>query len=318
MRYRVDQHLHIGNINSLRGEGNHAHIKRFLSSSRRDLLTVHTAIKASGDRLWNTWLTNIANEGILIDGKHRNNVYLSSILNQITGFAIGHVYRQYMLLQGRQQRQKNKEVRRSDLRSDLRSCTGTFRTSMGMPCSHMLHSVDGRATALKKTDFHPRHWIEPYVLPRAATDAYYGVVSASPPSAVADIPVLSIDNVIPSLKALPTVQQQQILHSVHEAIQRPILQPDVVIHGKGRPVGALGKTYNAKHSLQDMFDIANDDGTTKRFKYAHELAEVLDTDEFVPSSMPPPPSSQRRCGYCKVIGQHDARNCPVKKRQGGG
>ena len=78
---------------------------------------------------------------------------------------------------------------------------------MGMPCSHMIYSVDGRATALQKTDFHPRHWTEPNILPRTVRDAYYGIFPTSPPSPATDVPLLSVDDIIPSLKALPTVQQ---------------------------------------------------------------------------------------------------------------
>ena len=315
VKYYVDKHFHIGNITSSRGEGSHSHIKSFLSSSRGDLMTVHTAIKASGDRLWTTWMTSIATEAVVIDEKHRNDVYLGNVVLQITSFALKKVHHQHLLLQGRQKRKADGKERPDD----LRRCTGGFYTSMGMPCSHMLQTVNGKATALQKTDFHPHHWIDHLIVPRAATYAYYGVVPASPPSKAAEIPLLSIDDVKPFLQALPTMQQHQILQTVREAIKRPILQPDVVVHGKGRPVGALGKTYNAKHSLQDLFDIANSDGTTKRFKSAHELTDVDDEEvSLIPSSMPPPPSSQRRCGYCKIIGQHDARNCPVKKRQGGG
>ena len=104
---------------------------------------------------------------------------------------------------------------------------------------------------------------------------------------------------MPSIQALPTVYQRHILQGLQDSIRRPIIAPDIVTYGKGRPVGALGKTYNAKHSLRDLFDIANNDGTTKRFKSAYELADVGDEEvSFVPSSIPPPPSSQRKRGYC--------------------
>ena len=81
---------------------------------------------------------------------------------------------------------------------------------------------------------------------------------------------------MPSIQALPTVYQRHILQGLQDSIRRPIIAPDIVTHGKGRPVGALGKTYNAKQSLQDLFDIANDDRTTKRFKSTYELADVGD------------------------------------------
>ena len=128
---------------------------------------------------------------------------------------------------------------------------------------------------------------------------------------------MSLDDVVPLIQALPTVYQRHILQGLQDLIRRPIIAPDIVTHGKGRPVGALGKTYNAKHSLQDLFDIANDDGTTKRFKSAYELADVGDKEvSFVPSSIPPPPLSQHKCRYCKqsTIPAHDARNYPVRRR----
>ena len=102
-------------------------------------------------RLWNAWKACIATEGIVIDKEYRNNVFLSSVVDQVTEFAIKHIHQQYLLLQGREYRKAAGEVRTSD----LRPCTNTYEIFMGMPCSHMLHSLDGNAIALQKTDFHP-------------------------------------------------------------------------------------------------------------------------------------------------------------------
>ena len=112
---------------------------------------------------------------MVIDKKYCNNVFLSRVVNQVTEFAIKHTHQQYLLLQGREYRKVAGEVRKSD----LRTCTNTYKISMAMPCSHMLYSLDSNAIALQKTDFYPHHWIDPLIIPCMATYAYYGVVPAS-------------------------------------------------------------------------------------------------------------------------------------------
>ncbi|KAH7461505.1 hypothetical protein FOMA001_g18980 [Fusarium oxysporum f. sp. matthiolae] len=136
----VDQYPHFGNVVTSRVEGIHALLKSHLKKSTLDLFEAWRAVKHA--------LLNQLAELRYNQAKQQSRVpiELSGVLYSAVHGWVSH-----------EALRKVEEQRKLLLKEDLPACTGAFSRSHGLPCVHMLKTLQEQDQPLRLEHFH-RHW----------------------------------------------------------------------------------------------------------------------------------------------------------------
>ena len=145
----VDRHFHGGVTSTSRLEGAHSVLKRWINSSCKDLGRVWDSIKLAVDDQFNEINIGMAQETsstpIRVQGQD-----FSGVVGKITHHGLSLLWKQWNYWKHEDQyREQGKPV------DDI--CTGTYYSSMGVPCWHMIKSRIAAGEPIQPRDFHPHY-----------------------------------------------------------------------------------------------------------------------------------------------------------------
>lgn len=138
-------HRHYGTISTSPVEGMHKVLKDYLMTSRGDLLRVVDRIREMVHNQYSRYQKSIASAQMSVKFRHMTSnlpCLPADIHGIITPPAIELIRQQYMLCQ----------------QHSRKPCTGSFKKTYGLPCSHMLQSIRGLGRKLDLTHFDDDHW----------------------------------------------------------------------------------------------------------------------------------------------------------------
>ncbi|CAG8855693.1 18658_t:CDS:2, partial [Gigaspora margarita] len=110
--------------------------------------------------------------------------------------------------------------------SPLKPCTSTFRSTMGLPCSHIIHERLEAKQTLQKADIHEHWWIQGR---HSLTERY---------------------------QFWPPHQQASIYSQIEELVDTPpiVLENPITKKPRGRPVGAGNKNKRTTQRDPSAFE----------------------------------------------------------------
>ncbi|CAG8805413.1 7694_t:CDS:2 [Cetraspora pellucida] len=122
----VDRYLHLGNLMTLRVEGAHAALKRYLQVSVSNLHAVHKKISLALENRYQKIKTMISQEIIRIP-QAQNKPFYAQVVTKVSTFALKKVHEQFL--------------KASSVTSEnpLQPCSGAFKSSMGHPVGAKNH-----------------------------------------------------------------------------------------------------------------------------------------------------------------------------------
>lgn len=120
-------------------ESQHALLKRYITSSQGDLLTVWLQIRQAVSSQIENIKTNAARERIQTP-LHLNRVQYQACFGYITNTAL-----------------RLADLNYQSAEKPLKPCTGVFKRTTGLPCAHKINDIQFAKESLYPSDFH-RHW----------------------------------------------------------------------------------------------------------------------------------------------------------------
>jgi len=208
VRAWTDQFLHLGQVATSRVEGNHAMLKKRIEVSSRNLLDAFFCIdRAICNQLVERKVRAAATCARLMHATQ--DALFSGILSKVSKFACTQILTQ---LQMAKDAEPGSE------------CTGVYRRTMGLPCSHELRWLRSRQETLRLTDIHPQ-WCTPQVEEEEVhTD---------------DNLSNRVEGLIRQVPALSTSQQHRALHWLHNLVHghEQYIQEPAVVRTRGRLPG---------------------------------------------------------------------------------
>lgn len=155
--------------------------------------------------------------------------------------------------------------------SPLKPCTGVFRSTMGLPCSHLISERLATGQALQQSDIHEHWWIQGRQI--EFLEPTYLINSDR-----SDLQPL-LQSLAQAYQFWPLHQQATVYSQLEQLVNTPpvVLENPVTSRPRGRPVGARNK--NPRSTQRDL----------SAFEYIEEHS--------------------RKCGTCHQTG-HNRRTCP--------
>jgi len=130
--------MHLGQTSTSRVEGNHHVIKSYVLTSRMDLFGVFGKIGL----LLENQAVDIGNEinrqSIIVNNRHRLDVF-QNLIYKVSQYALNMLYEQFLII---------------DLSMLPTVCTGKFRKTFGIPCTHQIRGRIECGTPLELADVH--------------------------------------------------------------------------------------------------------------------------------------------------------------------
>ena len=130
-----------------RAEGAHAMLKMYLQVSVGDLYVVHEKISLAIDNQYQEIKTMISQEMIRIP-QAQNKPFYAQVVTKVSMFALKKVHEQFL------------KVSNATPENPLQPCSGTFKSSMGLPCSHIIQELLESDQCLQLDDFYQHWWIQ--------------------------------------------------------------------------------------------------------------------------------------------------------------
>jgi hypothetical protein len=266
---------HLGTVTTSRAEGLHAQIKRYLVSSREDILSVYNAIKLAV----NSQITEIACavEQQKIVNYSRFGGILSKVRNKISVYALDLLLRQ------------------NSLQRPLNDCTGSFSRVYGIPCAHRMD--ERMHEKLEMEDFCEQWRLFPES-PCIDNNQFSAQITR-----LQNLVEIGGENVARAL-ALK-------LEEVGENSQ--LNNPLVLSSIRGRPTGALNRTRRDPSAFEYVEGTTGLKRCSKCGVLGHNARTCTsETDQTLSQSAE---GSSRRCGVCGLVGSgHNARTCPSRRQ----
>ncbi|GMF37210.1 unnamed protein product [Phytophthora fragariaefolia] len=141
--------VHFGMQATSQVEGYHSTLKKWLLTSRGDLLTLHSRIRHWWVLSTNKYWAAKATDETRVINRLRQPLY-DGVNTVISSYAL-----------------KQTEAMRVNTEALLRPCTGTYFHSRGMPCAHQIHSAFTCGVSLQPDQFHPHWWMNRNRTPQA-------------------------------------------------------------------------------------------------------------------------------------------------------
>lgn len=253
----ADQYFHLGTTVTSRVEGAHATLKRYLQVSVGNLQLVYEKISLLLENQHNEIKEMVEKNKTRIP--HSQNIpFYSRLVSHISLYALKKIHEQFI------------KASHATYDNPLEPCTGTFTTSMGLPCAHIIQERLANNQLLDLNDIHQHWWINNYHLPLQSQ-------------------VENEDNSLSQLleefrqqyTSWSVSQQEVAQNKLVSLIREPstVLLDPTVQRTKGRPAGSLNKIQSS----------------TRRNPSAFEIEDTR--------------TNGRKCGICKRAG-HNSRTCP--------
>lgn len=214
----VGKRLHLGCSTTSRAESSNAFIKRFLSSSGGDLLTVFQELNLAINRQVSELAKTHAD-----DSFKRYFFTTESIYTDVAGKVSN-----YALLQAFDHRQTRIGT----------ECSGHFSTTMGISCAHKQNERNQNNQKLSLSDFHEQWHV------KGPSDNLATTNLATEPTPEDLISTLRAQyDAAPPHKKLELIEQVRII--INNDTSSMILEP-LPVRVKGRPEGATAKLHSTK------------------------------------------------------------------------
>lgn len=134
--------LHLGNAATSRVEGAHATMKRWIGSSKADILTVFEMVERSIVAQVNAIDAGLAQDRISTP-VFANKDLFTNLIRRVSRYAITRLVEQYQ------------RVKRVTKEAPLLPCTNTFTGTMGLPCSHRMVKILQSQAHIQLAEVHP-------------------------------------------------------------------------------------------------------------------------------------------------------------------
>ncbi|CAG8836098.1 13301_t:CDS:1, partial [Gigaspora margarita] len=126
--------------------------KKYLQVSVDDLHIVHKKISLALENQHKEIKTMIAQKTIQIP-QAQNKLFYTQVITKVFAFMLKKVYKQFLIVS-------------NTTKNPLQSCSGTFKSSIGLPCSHKIQELLEDNQCLQLDDFYQYWWIQQYQLPQ--------------------------------------------------------------------------------------------------------------------------------------------------------
>jgi hypothetical protein len=157
----LNEVLHFGIASTSRVEGSHSSLKKWLHNSRADIHGFVTRLTPWWNMLFANTETHLHQQeekgAITTSGR-----FYQRVQRVIWRFALNKVVEEYEKASNQIieiQRQKSAGVDPSLI--TIEPCTGTFRSTMGLPCRHEIRDLRRQNRSLLPKHFHVHWWINP-------------------------------------------------------------------------------------------------------------------------------------------------------------
>ncbi len=134
----VDRVQHIGSGTTSRVEGNHASIKKTLGIKNQDLLTVFQKLNQMLELQYRNLNASTESAKIKVVHMHKDVDVMKHLLGRVSRYALDEIYKQFQMI--------------DEEDWDINGCLGAFRSSYGLPCSHVIHNLLQRNGTLQLDD----------------------------------------------------------------------------------------------------------------------------------------------------------------------
>jgi hypothetical protein len=255
----ADRYLHLGNKATSRVEGAHATLKKCLQTSTGDLESVHRKIILQVESQAREIRAMISSERLRVRHVYRIALF-EPLLCRVSAFAL--------------QKIRDEWIKASNATPDLPldPCTGILRSTMGLPCSHLISERITNNQTLQQADIHEHWWIQGRHL------EFLGDLTRPVNGDHTDLQLL-LQFLTQQYQFWPPHQQAAARTQLEELSSAPpdVLENPAISRSRGRPVGARNRS----------------EGSMQRDPSAFELVE----------------RRPRQCGICRQAG-HNSRTCP--------
>lgn len=159
--WSLDNQLHFGIAATSRVEGNHSTLKKWLRTSRNDILGFFLRLYPWWENTFETIQhdTAIEKERALLQLDVR---FFRNVQREVYRFALREALKQYHLavVEAKRIREARKQGRDEESLS-LRPCRGVFEKQWGIRCQHTMRNMILQSRSLLPSDFHAHHQIRP-------------------------------------------------------------------------------------------------------------------------------------------------------------
>ena len=138
----VISQLNFGTTSTSRGEGSHYVLKRYLKIANLDLLQVLTRLNLMLVSQYTELNASMESEKLVVEHRHKLHA-LGDLVKKVSHFALDKLLEQY-----------------KKIGKDQEDCTGTFRSTYGLPCSHDIMAKIHQGLRIALADVHPQWHLE--------------------------------------------------------------------------------------------------------------------------------------------------------------
>ncbi|CAG8502740.1 2637_t:CDS:2, partial [Scutellospora calospora] len=279
----ADRYLHLGNMTTSRVEGAHAMLKMYLQVSMGNLLVVHEKITLALENQYQEIKTKASQEMIRIPHA-LNKPFYAQVVSKVSEFALKKAHEQFL------------KASNATPENPLRPCSGTFKSSMGLPCSHVIQEFLDNNKCLQLDDFHQHWWIQQRQL--SQQESSETEVSLR----------YKWEEYSQKFDSLPLYQKSTILGIMSSIFQEStvIVQDPQVQPTRERPVGAKNRPQPSTKRDPSTFELIISKNYNRKCGVCRGVGHNSRT---CPNLENLDEGHNRKCGICREIG-HNSRTCP--------
>ncbi|CAG8774894.1 45544_t:CDS:2, partial [Gigaspora margarita] len=167
----TDSFLHLGTTMTSRVKGAYATLKAYLRISTGDLYHIHETITLAVNNQKKDIDAMAASERICFPAFTHNNPFYTNVKGMISTYALKKVYNQYQKANG------------NTSEEPLPLCTGSFLSTIGLPCAHVLFQRLESNQNLTIDDFYEHWWIQEHMpmlqIEETAQESLSNIINAS-------------------------------------------------------------------------------------------------------------------------------------------
>ncbi|SAL96772.1 hypothetical protein [Absidia glauca] len=138
----INDHLHLGSVNTSRVEGAHSKMKRRLKVSTLHPEQVVAKVRQMADLDNNEFESNLENDKTKAITEVEKRPIMRRLLRKISNYALEQALTQV------------KKMEDATVAQPLSACTSTYTTTTGIPCAHFIKSLHDGQSVLQPRHFH--------------------------------------------------------------------------------------------------------------------------------------------------------------------
>lgn len=259
-------------------------LKSYLQVSVGDLHAVHEKISLALENQHQEIRALISQEMIRVPHAYNKPLY-AQVVTKVSAFALKKVHEQFLM------------AFNATPENPLQPCAGIFKSSMGLPCSHVIQELLKNDQCLQLDDFH-QHWLlQQPQLP-----------SQKPPE-TEDSLQQGWEEYSQQFNSLSIHQKSSVLDKISNLFQEStvVVQDPQIQPTRGRPVGAKNRVQSSTERDPSTFELIMSGKHNRKCGICRKIGHNSRTCPNLESLNED--SHNRKCGICREIG-HNSRTCP--------